>query len=90
MTSFVIKFESSFSVNVSKKGIYYDGHERPDVIPSRGKFSEEFHFWRSKCVQYDDETLEVTNEDAKYIMASLDQKAHHSNDVIKRWDAKNY
>ena len=72
-------------MNVTKKGIYYNGHERPDVILSRGKFAESFNYWRAKCVQFNKETLEATNIDAKYIMASLDQKAHHSNDVIKRY-----
>ena len=80
----ILSLEIRFSVNVSKKGIYYDGHERPDVILSRGKFADEFNYWREKCVKFDDETLKATNEDAAYIMASLDQKAHHSNDVIKR------
>ena len=77
-------FLFSFNVNVTRKGIYMDGHERPDVILSRGKFSDLFHYWRERSVKFDDETLEATNLDAKYIMASLDQKAHHSNDIIKR------
>ena len=77
-------FLFSFNVNDTRKGIYMDGHERPDVILSRGKFSDLFHYWRERSVKFDDETLEATNLDAKYIMASLDQKAHHSNDIIKR------
>ena len=73
-----------FSVTVSKKGIYYDGHERSDVVQSRKVFIEKYNYWREKSVQVDHETLELKNEDASYIMASLDEKAHHSNDVVKR------
>ena len=75
---------SRFSVNVTKKGIYYDGHERPDVIASRGKFADNFNYWREKSVKFDDENLLAQNEDAEFVMVSLDQKAHHANDVIKR------
>jgi hypothetical protein len=65
-----------------------DGHERADVIEARRKFADAYAFWRAQSVQFDDnsETLEeIPSALAKYIFVSLDQKAHHSNDVIKRY-----
>jgi hypothetical protein len=76
-----------FNVNIHKKGIYMDGHERADVIVARRKFADAYAFWRAQSVQFDDssETLEeIPSANAKYLFVSLDQKAHHANDVIKR------
>ena len=73
-----------FNVNVHKKGIYMDGYERADVVVARRKFADAYAFWRAQSVQFDDSSStldEIPSAEAKYVFVSLDQKAHHSNDV---------
>lgn len=73
-----------FNVRQVKKGIYIDGHERPDVVEDRMRFIREYNEILKKCQTIDDETLQDTNNTATYILVNNDEKAHHSNDVQKR------
>ena len=76
-----------FNINVQKKGIYLDGHERKDVIEDRNEFLKKYARVREDCIQYDDNTdpmVEIPNPNAKRVLVSLDEKAHHSNDHYKR------
>ena len=67
-----------------------DGHERPDVLQARKDYAMKYRNWRSKCVRFNDdseELEELPSADAEYVLCSLDQKAHHSNDVVQRLDS---
>ena len=76
-----------FRVTETKKGIYFDGHERPDVKLDRKRFMEEFEMYYKDAVKIDTETLELQDLNKPYIIISQDEKIHHSNDVQSRyWD----
>ena len=67
-----------------KKGVYVDGHEREDVVRDRQeRFLPEMEALLKECVgvrQEMDGSITIVNEDAKFILVSVDQKAHHSNE----------
>ena len=76
-----------FNVNVEKKGIYLDGHEWPDVIEARKSFAMKYASLRKQCVMFDDSKNpmeKIPNPNARFVLTSLDEKAHHANDRIKR------
>ena len=67
-----------------KKGLYVDGHERDDVVQDRQKrFIPEMEELIKESVwvtEGEDGSLELCNIDAKYLLISMDQKAHKSNE----------
>ena len=67
-----------------KKGVYVDGHEREDVVKDRQeRFLPEMEELMRESVGVREEldgSLTIINEDAKHIIVSVDQKAHHSNE----------
>lgn len=67
-----------------KKGVYVDGHEREDVVLDRQeRFLPQMEELMRESVgvrQEMDGSITIVNEDAKYIIVSVDQKAHHSNE----------
>ena len=76
-----------FKVTETKKGIYFDGHERPDVILDRRRFIDEYEMYCKDAVKIDPETHAIQDMDKPYILISQDEKIHHSNDVQTRyWD----
>ena len=78
---------TGFKVTESRKGIYFDGHERPDVVEDRARFIKEYEEYYKEAVKIDPTTLETIDKDMKYLLISQDEKIHHSNDVQARhWD----
>ena len=47
-----------YTFKQNRQDIYYDGHERPDVIKYRKKFLEEIFSYEKYMTTFDDETLE--------------------------------
>ena len=81
---------TGFKVTESRKGIYFDGHERPDVVEDRARFIKEYEEYYQDAVKVDPTTLDITDKDKKYLLISQDEKIHHSNDVQARhWDDGN-
>ena len=81
----VVKLVSNLSqVKPYKKGVYVDGHEREDVVKDRQeRFLPEMEELMRESVGVREEldgSLTIINEDAKHIIVSVDQKAHHSNE----------
>ena len=68
-----------------EKGVYVDGHEREDVVRDRqDRFLPEIEQVLSECVRVEvgeDGAITFVNEDAPYILVSVDQKAHKSNET---------
>ena len=77
-----------FKVTESKKGIYYDGHERADVVQDRlNRFIPQLNEILENCVSVDRDSwgnLVIVRPEAKYILVNQDEKIHHSNDVQRR------
>ena len=73
-----------FKVKPSKKGLYVDGHKREDVVQDRQeRFLPEIQKIMEECVgvrQDENGVISIVNEDAAYILISVDQKAHKSNE----------
>ena len=73
-----------------KKGVYVDGHEREDVVRDRqDRFLPEIEQVLSECVRVEvreDGAITFVNEDAPYILVSVDQKAHKSNETPSWWE----
>ena len=71
-------------VKETKKGAYTDGHERDDVVQDRQeRFLPQMSEIMEECVgvrQNEDGTISIVNEDAKWILVSMNQKAHRSNE----------
>ena len=76
----------NFNVTVHKKKLYFDGHERPDVVKDRERFKREMDSLKSKVNVVNPITLEeVENPRATHIRVSQDEKIHHSNDTQSRF-----
>ena len=77
-----------FKVTESKKGIYVDGHERPEVIQDRLKrFIPQLKAILENCVSVDRDSsgnLVIVRPEGKYILVNQDEKIHHSNDAQRR------
>ena len=71
-------------VKQTKKGVYTDGHERDDVVRDRQeRFLPEMAKIMEECVRVrEDEngTISIENEEAEWIVVSMDEKAHKSNE----------
>ena len=71
-----------------KKGVYVDGHEREDVVRDRQeRFLPQMEKILEECVgvrEDENGTISIVNEDAEWILVSVDQKAHKSNER-PRW-----
>ena len=67
-----------------KKRLYVDGHERKDVVKDRQeRFLPEIQKIMEECVgvrQDENGVISIVNQDAKWILISVDQKAHKSNE----------
>ena len=68
----------------TKKGIYVDGHERPDVVLDRQtRFIPEIERILEECVSVNEEsdgTIVLVNESAPFLLVNEDEKAHKSNE----------
>ncbi|PLW18644.1 hypothetical protein PCANC_13305 [Puccinia coronata f. sp. avenae] len=53
-------FKLGFTPQVYKKSLYFDGHERPDVVISRKKYIEDYKRYRRRSRMYADEDLETS------------------------------
>ena len=77
----------NFRVMETKKGVYYDGHEREDVVKDRNeRFIPELMEILDNAVSVDEsESGEVVliRPNAKYLIVNQDEKIHHSNEVEK-------
>ena len=67
-----------------KKSTYVDGHEREDVVRDRQeRFLPQMEEILAECVgvtEDEDGSISIVNEDAEWILVSVDQKAHKSNE----------
>ena len=76
---------ASTQVREHKKGTYIDGHEREDVVRDRqDRFLPEMEQLMAECVGVElgeDGAIKVVNEEAEWIIVSVDQKAHKSNET---------
>ena len=76
----ILKFCLGFNVKDTSKGLYFDGHEREDIVKDRmERFIPELMEAEAKSVsvQYqDDGSIQVVRLDAQYIIV---EKIHHSN-----------
>src|SRR5207248_7660614 len=74
-----------YTFKQNRQDIYYDGHERPDVIKYRKKFLEEIFNYEKYMTTFDDETLEpippILSPDKKEIvLVTHDECIFYSND----------
>ena len=71
-------------VKQTKKGVYTDGHERDDVVRDRQeRFLPEMKRIMEECVRVKEDengAITIENEEAEWILVSMDQKAHKSNE----------
>ena len=67
-----------------KKSTYVDEHEREDVVRDRQeRFLPQMEEILAECVgvtEDEDGSISIVNEDAEWILVSVDQKAHKSNE----------
>ena len=65
--------------------MYVDGHEREDVVRDRqDRYLPEIEQLMRECVgveQGEDGQINIINEEAEWIIVSVDQKAHKSNET---------
>ena len=65
--------------------MYVDGHEREDVVRDRqDRYLSEIEQLMRECVgveQGEDGQINIINEEAEWIIVSVDQKAHKSNET---------
>ena len=68
----------------TKKGVYTDGHERDDVVRDRQeRFLPDMKRIMEECVRVKEDengAINIENEEAEWILVSMDQKAHKSNE----------
>ena len=65
--------------------MYVDGHEREDVVRDRqDRYLPEIEQLMRECVgveQGEDGQINIINEEAEWILVSVDEKAHKSNET---------
>lgn len=79
-----------FKVQVLKKSLYVDGHEREDVVRAREKYMVDYKEVQKQCYQIndaDDALPELPNANATHVIVSQDEKVFHSNDLNPRYYA---
>ena len=68
----------------TKKGLYYDGHERPEVILDRQeRFLPAIEELKKNAVWVEEDeagNASIVNADKPFLPVSADQKGHHSNE----------
>ena len=68
----------------TKKGLYYDGHERPEVILDRQeRFLPAIEELKKNAVWVEEDeagNTRIVNADKPFLPVSADQKGHHSNE----------
>jgi hypothetical protein len=74
-----------YTFKQNRQDIYYDGHERPDVIKYRKKFLEEIFSYEKYMTTFDDETLEpippiLGPDEKKIILVTHDECIFYSYD----------
>ncbi|EGO18931.1 hypothetical protein SERLADRAFT_443479 [Serpula lacrymans var. lacrymans S7.9] len=72
-----------------KKGLYYDGHERPDVVEARTKYLEEMKRLERLMCKYDDDTLEPIPPELgpgkkEHVVVMLDESIVGTNESAHR------
>ncbi|PKB93644.1 hypothetical protein RhiirA5_247291, partial [Rhizophagus irregularis] len=65
--------------------IYYDGHERPDVVEYRKSFLDEIYSYEKYMAKYEGETIErippiLESDDKEVILVTHDECIFYSND----------
>jgi hypothetical protein len=78
------------------KGVYFDGHERKDVIQYHSRFLKEMQDLESLMVEYDDKTLLplsnpnlASGDRRQHILVTHDESTFQMNDDLKRgWAPK--
>ena len=68
-----------------KQGVYFDGHERDDVVEYRKKFLEEVAKYEPYIANYEGETMDkilpnLQNSEKEYILVTHDKCIFYSND----------
>ncbi len=87
-----IMLREGFSYMEYRKSVYFDGHERPDVVEDRQKrFLPAMHKWRPYLVKYaiDDVTKEVPIDPAvgdhpRIVLVAHDEMTAQAHDGVKR------
>ena len=75
-----------FKVQVQKKSLYVDGHEREDVVEDRKRFLQVMLDAQKFLVVNDEHTLEdMSPPTATHDYVNQDEKIFHSNDVQQRY-----
>ncbi|PKB95594.1 hypothetical protein RhiirA5_302831, partial [Rhizophagus irregularis] len=75
-----------FEFKQFKKGVYVDGHERPDVIAYRSKFLEQMASYEKLMPKFEDDNLEIQinpnlqENEHLHILVTHDETTFHSND----------
>ncbi|KAH7925369.1 hypothetical protein BV22DRAFT_1011364 [Leucogyrophana mollusca] len=78
-----------YSCKEVRKGVYFDGHERPDVIEARNKFLETMKRYEPLMCTYDDKTLEpippvLQPGEKEHVPIPQDESIFHTNDNRRR------
>ena len=75
-------FKMGFKRCESKKIIYFDGHEREDVVKDRERYYKQIQELKPDMIQVDPITFDLINLDqAKFIPVYQDETVKHSNEV---------
>ena len=75
-----------FKPNAQKKGIYYDGHERDDVVLARRKYLTDMSEYEMRMKVFEGENMEVVIEpslnegESEIVLVSHDESCFHAND----------
>ena len=72
-----------FFIGEDKKLLYFDGHERPDVIEHRTRYCQLYKEYEKDAVQVDPNTFEVINLDGKYIFVFQDETSKNTYERIR-------
>ena len=78
--------DCGFEVTAGKKMVYFDGHEREDVVKDRKRFDKEMMEAKKKVDRCNEISLEmIPSERSTHVRVTQDEKVHHSNDVQTRF-----
>ena len=68
----------------TKKGVYFDGHERPEVVKDRQeRFLPAIEELKRNAVWVEEDqhgNISIVNDDKPFLPVSADQKGNHSNE----------
>ena len=84
-----------YKYNERKKGVYYDGHERPDVVAYRKEWVKRMFMYRKYMKDFDGDMLEIVSEpqlkpgEKELVQVTHDECHFYANDGQRRiWTRK--